>query len=538
MTIPGDVRVAEAPERADGGTSVARRSAVVAGWTLVSRVTGLLRVVVIGAVLGPTFLANTFLAANTVPQMVYSMVAGPVLALVVVPSLVRALIDRGTAACALHVRRLSGLLLTASGAVALAMVPVSLGLGWLLTAGVPEADRGRAVVVAVVLLLLVVPQVPLYTLATLGAAAQQARERFPLAAAAPALENVGLMLTMGAVAMLYRPGPDIGDVPYGFVVLLGLGATLSTALHAGVQAWGARRVGLSIRPAGGWRRDPEVRAVARRLRGSVLVAGLPSVAYFVLLAVAATVPGGVLVLQMAYSVYVLPTALGARAISTTVLPGMSAAVVADDRAGYAASWRQALSYAAMIGLPTAAIMAAFAGPAATVLAAGELRTDAIVTSLTVCIAILAAAQAAAGVHEIGRQALFARLDTRGPQRAGWVGFAVTAAAGAAALLLPAGLPRLAALGMAVLLADVAAAGTVVALVRRAVRPERGLDRRGLASVAVSVVAMLPVLWAGWWLVRSGGGTVRDTVVAALAAGLAIAVFAGALRALHFRRGAT
>ncbi len=38
----------------DTTTNTARNSATVAGWTLVSRVTGLLRVVVIGAVLGPT----------------------------------------------------------------------------------------------------------------------------------------------------------------------------------------------------------------------------------------------------------------------------------------------------------------------------------------------------------------------------------------------------------------------------------------------------------------------------------------------------
>jgi peptidoglycan biosynthesis protein MviN/MurJ (putative lipid II flippase) len=510
----------------------------VAAWTLVSRVTGLLRVVVVGAVLGPTFLANTFLAANAVPQVVYSMVAGPVLALVVVPSLVRSLLDRGAAATSLHVRRLSGLLLAASGVVASAMVPVSLGLGWLLTAGVPAADRGRAFVVAVVLLLLVVPQVLLYTLATLGAAAQQARERFPLAAAAPALENIGLMATMGAVALLFPAHSEIGDVSYGFVVVLGLGATLSTALHTAVQAYGARRAGFSLLPARGWRHDPEIRAVARRLRESVLVAGLPSLAYFLLLAAAATVPGGVLVLQMAYSVYLLPTALGARAVSTTVLPGMSAAVVADDRSGYAASWRQALSYAAMIGLPTAAVLVAFAGPGATILAAGELGTAGIVASLTACITVLAVAQAAAGVNEIGRQALFARLDTRGPQLASWTAFAVTASAATTALLLPAGAPRLVGLCVTVLLADVAAAGTVVTRVRRAVRPERALDRHGLASVGVAVLAMLPALGLGWWLTHDSDGSPADIALAASTAAVAFGLFAAALRTLRLRGAAT
>ena len=48
---------------------------VVSAWTLVSRTTGLGRVIVIGAVLGPTFLANTFVATNTIPNMAYFAIA-------------------------------------------------------------------------------------------------------------------------------------------------------------------------------------------------------------------------------------------------------------------------------------------------------------------------------------------------------------------------------------------------------------------------------------------------------------------------------
>jgi hypothetical protein len=54
----------------EGETSIAtaRNSATVAGWTLVSRATGLLRVVVIGTVLGPTYFANSFQASYSVPS--------------------------------------------------------------------------------------------------------------------------------------------------------------------------------------------------------------------------------------------------------------------------------------------------------------------------------------------------------------------------------------------------------------------------------------------------------------------------------------
>ncbi|MBN1091271.1 hypothetical protein JKP75_00850 [Blastococcus sp. TML/M2B] len=517
--------------------SVARNSATVAAWTLISRATGLLRVVVIGAVLGPTFLANTFLTTNGVPNLAYSVVAGPVLALVVVPAVVRAL-DRGPEACAAHVRRLSGLLVTVAGAIALALVPVSLVLGYVLTLGVPAPDRGRAQVIATVLLLLVTPQVVLYTVAALGAAAQQARQRFALAAAAPAIENVGLMATMVAVALLHQRGAEVGDVPSGVVLLMGTGATLAVAAHAGLQVIGAHRVGLSLRPARGWREDPEIRAVLVRLRGSVLVAALPAGAFFLLVVCAASMPGGALVFQMAFAVYAVPLALGARAVTTAVMPGMSAAATAGDRSGYAASWRQAIRYGVVAGLPALLVLVAFARPVAGTLAAGDLWDNALIGALAACIAVLAVAQLAAGMHEIGRQALYASLDVRGPQLAGCVAFALTAVCAGAALTLPAGPPRLLGLALTVLIADTGAAATVIARVRRLVRPAAAVDARGLAAVVLAAVPMLPVLAGGRLLSQDDGEALRDVAVLGASGLLATAVFAVCLAELNRRRAAS
>jgi peptidoglycan biosynthesis protein MviN/MurJ (putative lipid II flippase) len=512
--------------------SVAHSSATVAAWTLVSRVTGLLRVVAIGAVLGPTFLANTFLATNTVPNLTFAAVAGPVLGLVLVPSVVSILLRHGTAAGRLHVRRLSGLLVTAATAVAGLLILASPALAWVLTLGVPEPERGRAWLVALALLVLVGPQVVLYTVAAVGAAAQQARQRYALAAAASALENVGLMVTMAVVAVAFdRPG-DGASVP--LVLLLGVGATSSVALHAAVQAFGAARAGLSIRPARDWRSDPEVRRIAARLRGSVVVTVLPAAAYFALLAVAATVPGGVVVLTMAHTVYTVSTHVGARAVTTAVLPGMSAAVTAGDRAAYAAAWRQALTYAVTAALPVLCLLVAFSRTVAGALALGELRDDALIATLTACIAILAVSQLAAAVHEVGREARFVDLDVRGPQLAGWAAFTVTVAGGVLTLLLRPGLPRLAGVCLVVLVADLVAAAVVVRLVRRVVRPDPVADLRRLAVLGLAAAAMLPALIAGRVLIPGDGPPLRDAALLSPFALLAIGAFVATLSSLTGR----
>ena len=189
-------------------TTTARKSATVAGWTLVSRATGLLRVVVIGAVLGPTYFANAFQAGYVVPNLVFTMVAGPVLAMVLVPGVVRAIGAGGVARGREVLGGAAGWLLGVSGAVVALLMILSPAVAWTLTFGIPDpAARARGLWLTTVLILLVAPQVLLYILAHLGMAAQQSRGRFALAAGAPAVENVILIADRGLGRLVLRDRP-------------------------------------------------------------------------------------------------------------------------------------------------------------------------------------------------------------------------------------------------------------------------------------------------------------------------------------------
>ncbi len=58
-------------------------------WTAVSRATGVIRVIVIGAVLGPTFFANTYQLTNSLPNLIYyGFLAGSLFSSLLVPALV------------------------------------------------------------------------------------------------------------------------------------------------------------------------------------------------------------------------------------------------------------------------------------------------------------------------------------------------------------------------------------------------------------------------------------------------------------------
>lgn len=496
-------------------------------WTLISRVTGLGRVIVIGAVLGPTFLANTFVATNTVPSLVFLAIAGTVLGSVVVPSIVRTIATNGTRSGADLLGRLAGFLLLVMGA---GVVPLLVGAPWiarLLTFGVADAaTRDRFEHLAVVMLLVVAPQLMFYTLAGLGAAAQQARGHFALAAAAPAVENVGVMVTVAGVGMIYAGRVETPDASMALVIMLSLGTTLSVALHMALQLFGAARVGLPIRPRLGHGSDPLSREVTQRIRQSFVIAASPELAYFALMAVAGTVPGGVLLLQMAYSVYTLPAALGSRAVSVAVLPGLSEAAHRNDRPVFIAKIREGLAYAVIASLPPMFFMAVFASPIADVLANGRLRVGHLIQSLAVCIVVLAVAQLAAGLYEVGRQALFARLDVRGPRIAALVGLGATVVGALVTLITLSGPDRLIGLGVAVLVNDVLAAATVILLVRRVVRPDALADRRRLCAAALASAVMSPVVAGGWVLVDVlQSDRIGNVVIVGTTAALALGVFA-------------
>ena len=94
-TVPGPPPAAE-----DSTASVTRNSAVMAVGSLVSRLTGFVRTVAIGAAIGAKAFSDDYTLANTLPNMVYELLLGGVLASVVVPLLVRARTrdtDRGEA---------------------------------------------------------------------------------------------------------------------------------------------------------------------------------------------------------------------------------------------------------------------------------------------------------------------------------------------------------------------------------------------------------------------------------------------------------
>jgi putative peptidoglycan lipid II flippase len=479
----------------------ARGSASVAVWTVFSRAIGLCRVLVIGALLGPTYVANIFQAGYLLPGNIFTLLAGPVLCSVVVPAVVHAREASDLAAAKMLFARISGRILVVAGAGAVILALVSPAFAWTLVAGVPAPLRGHAWVLGIVLIATAAPQVMLYTIAEIGVAAQQARGRFALATAAPAAESIGTIATVALTAWWFGTGLDVAHTPLAMMLVLATGTTASVAAHAGLQLYGMATSGMWVLPRWDWRADDEAVAAVRRMTRSIPVAACPAVTNYGLAAAAATVPGGVIVVQLSYQVFYALEFLGARAVSMVALPRLSAAAAGRNPARFAAAWRECLFYAVLAATPPLVLLAVFAGPTADLLANGQLRRGGVIGALAGCLVIVAVAQLVGGLRDLAQQTLFARLDDRGPRLTSGLALAVVMALAVASLVLPPGAARLQGLIAAILCGEIAAAILVMTRVRRAITPERFTGAVYVQAWLASTAAMAPGVGAGWWILH-------------------------------------
>ena len=171
----------------------------VAGLTLAARILGFGRSLVFSKTVGDTCLGDVYNAANSLPNALFEIVAGGVLAGVVIPVVARHVgagrhAEAGETVSALVTWTL--LVLTPAGLAALA------GAG-LYGRAFAKADCAGSDAVLAGLLVMFVPQVWLYGLAVVSAGVLQAHERFLAAAAAPLVSS---LVVIAALPHLRRAG--------------------------------------------------------------------------------------------------------------------------------------------------------------------------------------------------------------------------------------------------------------------------------------------------------------------------------------------
>ena len=411
-----DITGGREPAEASSAASAAGDSLTVAAGTLVSRITGLARFAVVGAVLGPTYTGNTYQLTNSMPNLVYyGFLGGALFSSLLVPSLVRH-VDAGNRGA---MERVAGGFLGVTVAAMVAVTPLAIILGPLAlktaALGGPHAMSAAEIRVGRLLIMMLIPQMFLYGVVGTATAVMNSRRRFALAASAPAVENLGTIAVLLVAAAVYGTGQSITSLPTGEIFLLGLGSTAAVALHAAIQWRGARRAGVTLLPRLGWR-DTEVLAVARRAVPALAQTGLDALQVLVLLIAANRLPGGIVVFQLALNFYFVSNALGITPVALSLLPRLSRMYLDGEMTAFRDTLVRGLALGFFVTIPAGVGYLVLAVPLAKAVSFGQMDTTAGVAMVAVTLAALSPAVIAQTAFMIATYASYARKDTRSPLR--------------------------------------------------------------------------------------------------------------------------
>ncbi len=508
---------------------VAANSLSGATWTTVSRITGFGRVVTIAAVLGPTYFGNIFQATNLVPNLTYEFLTGALFASLLVPSLVGHIDSDDAEAGERLAGGFLGVALIAFSVVTAVVIAAGPALLGLLSLGVKSSGVAEAQErVGWLLLVMLMPQVLLYGIAAIGAAVMNAHGRFALAAAAPAVENFGIIATMAALVALFGTAPSLQNVQTPYLLVLGLGTTGAVALHALVQWLGARRCGVLLIPRAGWR-DPEVLAVLRRAVPSLGYAGLNSIRVFAVLVVANRVAGGVVAFQLALNFYYLPVAVWARPVSLAMLPQLSR--LRDVPRMFHDELVRGTSLVLFLVVPAAMAYGVLAVPLAKAASFGAMSTPTGILLVAASLAALAPGVLGEAGFVVGTHASYARADAARPLRSMAVRTVITLSGATVAFRLADGVALLVLLGLAISAGNLASAGLLGrGLLHDRERGSEALRPALLRSLASSALMVVPAYVVADQLPRLVDNPWEHLIAVAIAGMIGAAAFLATQRA--------
>jgi putative peptidoglycan lipid II flippase len=491
---------------ADGGDDaappkIARAAALIAGLTVISRIVGFGRILVFSGAVGATTLGGVYQTANTIPNIIFEIVASGALAALVIP-LIAGAISRGDRAEVAQTA--SGLLtwvLLLLTPLALIVAAIAHPVMWLLDPhGSPDAIR-----VGTTMLRVFAPQLPLYGVGIVLTGVLQAHRRFAWPVLAPLLSSLAVIAAYLSFAAVEPGGVDIPGVGRGGQLILSVGTTLGVVVLSLCLVVPLRRLGLRLRPT--LRMTDQVRRSVRGLAGvGVLTAAAQQLTLALTIALTNwdTPKGSLVLLTQAQTVYLVPWAVLAVPVATSAYPALATAVAN----GLTHRFRDTLASATrsvllLSGLGAAALVA-LAWPMAWILA--HLAKAPQVGALSGAIAGFAPGLFGYGLFALHSRALYARRDNRWAAAATLAGWGAVAAV---SVLVSLGFPardRVPVLAAANSAGMLLLGAVLVAVIRRRVGAGAlaGVSRAagtallaGTLAAAAGIVVRWPLSGTGW-----------------------------------------
>jgi putative peptidoglycan lipid II flippase len=324
--------------------------------TLISRLTGFARIVVLAAILGAA-LSSAFSVANQLPNLVAALVLEATFTAIFVPVLARA--EQGDAdGGAAFVRRLVTLttaLLVVATVLSVVAAPL---LVRLMLGRAPQVNEPLTTAFAYLLL----PQVLAYGLTSVFMAILNTRNVFGPTAWAPVVNNVVALATLGVY--LAVPGElSVDPVRMGNakLLVLGIGTTLGVFAQTGVLLVALKRERVSLRPL--WGIDQRLKRFGAMAAAMVLYVVISQLGLVIGNQIASTAAAsGPAIYNYTWLVLQLPYGMIGVTVLTVVMPRLSRNAAADDTGAVLADLSLATRLTLVTLIPIVAFMTV-GGPA-------------------------------------------------------------------------------------------------------------------------------------------------------------------------------
>jgi putative peptidoglycan lipid II flippase len=382
-----------------------RGFATVGTMIILSRVLGFARDVLIAAVLGTSYAADAFFVAFRIPNMFRRLFAEGAFDSAFIPLFARRLHGDGPDAARLFAgQALSGLVVLHVAVTVLAEI----AMPWLMLLLAPgfssDPEKFR---LAVLLARIALPYLAFMSVVALYTGVLNAFGRFAIAAFAPTLLNVVLIVVLlGFIASGSEDQSAAG-------VALAWGIAASGLLPVIVVVAAAARLGMRI----SWQRPqltPDMRRLVTLTLPGVVAGGMAQITVVISTIIATLQDRVVSWLYYADRLFQLPLGVIGVAIGVVLLPTLSHKLRSGDHDAVLASENRALEFALLLTLPSAVALFLAADPIMRVLFERGAFTAVDTRATASMLAALALGLPAYVMIKVLHPSFFAREDTKTP----------------------------------------------------------------------------------------------------------------------------
>ena len=519
--------------------SLLKSASTVSLWTLLSRITGLARELLVASTFGASAMTDAFNVAFRIPNLFRRLFAEGAFSQAFVPVLAASKAQHGDDATRILVDRVATMLAWVLLVTCIVGVIASPLLVWAMASGMQKDPRGYNA--AVFMTRFMFPYIGFMSLVALSSGVLNTWKRFAVPAATPLLLNVCMI----SAAWLLSPWLQARGIEP--IYAMGVGVIAGGVLQLAVQIPALRALGML--PRIGVRRealqeawnDPGTRRIGKLMLPALLGVSVAQVSLLINTQIASHLPtGSVSWLTYADRLMEFPTAMLGVALGVVLMPQLAGARAAGDAARYSSLLDWGLRIVVLLSVPCAIGLLTFAKPLVAVLYHYGAFTEADVQQTT--LALMGWGVGLVGIVAIKVLApgYYASQDIRTPVRIAIVVLVITQLLNIA--LVP--MFQVAGLSLSIGLgALVNATWLLVGLVRRkSYVPQAGWGLFLLQVLAGSALLVIYLLWAAqafnWTELRSES-LKRIGLLALLMAGAATlylgAVWAAGLNLRQFLR---